>query len=101
MKLRNRSYEDYGISKEESRYLLNLCRRRDEIVESCLIKALQTEDEVIREDLYLSLKDNLSYDKLYYDYYRDIFINKVDFYAHRRMVLYLFKKKLIEAKYLK
>ena len=93
MKTRVSSYEDYQISPQEKDDLLKKCRYGDEKTELQLLLAAQDSCEEIAADLFLSIRRNVSFERLEM---AGAITNygKGDFYGYRRKALFLFKERL-------
>lgn len=88
MKTREMGYSDYGLALEDVKQLQEHCRRPD-FAESFLLKeACQESNENISGDLYCSITQGISYNKLICKKY--IPLPEVDFYGYRRKALFLF-----------
>lgn len=93
MKTRETSYEDYQISPQEKDVLLKKCRYGDKKTELQLFLAAQESCEEIAAELFLSLRRNVSFERLEMAG-ATISYNKGDFYGYRRKALFLFKERL-------
>lgn len=94
MKTRNKSYIDYGISKQKANELKKRCqtlnaRERDILMECC-----KCANQGIAYEMMYSLIYGVSYDKLIACVY--IPALREDFYAYRRKALSLFNEHLRE-----
>lgn len=88
MRVRNTGYHDYGLALEDVKQLQEHCRRPD-FAESLLLKeACQDSNENIADDLYCSITQGISYNKLTCKKY--IPLPEADFYGYRRKALFLF-----------
>lgn len=96
MKLRNKGYNDHGISDTEIAEILEIIRSEDiriaERAGRMLFKAALTvcKSTVIAKQVWMSWECGLSFDKI--DTAMTIPMSKVDFYAYRRATLAEFKK---------
>lgn len=93
MKTRQSSYEDYRISPQEKENLLMKCRSADAGTALQLFLAVQESCEEIAAELFLSLRRNVSFERLEM---AGAILNysKSDFYGYRRKALFLFKERL-------
>jgi len=90
MNIRKAGYEEYGITKQEERLLLKQCAVCDVYGKEALLKICYEVNEYIADYLFISLTKGISYEWL--SARIDMHYSKVDFYAYRRKVLYLFKR---------
>ena len=85
MRTREKSYRDYGISKDDKNRILTFCRHAEEskydkmIVKGALAEIASAYVALI---LYEALTEGLSYERL--DERRGLLIGKEDFYGYRR-----------------
>jgi|GEM_PF-684693 len=85
MRTRNKTYTDYGISKDDKSKILLFCRRakgnkQDKmIIKSALAEIASAYTALM---VYEALTEGLSYEKL--DEKRGLVIGKEDFYGYRR-----------------
>ena len=94
MRTRETSYWDYGISLSESKELLETCRNADKKTELKLLQAAQESCEECASSLFISLRNDLSYEDVCIG--NNLYVGKGDFYGYRRKTLYLLKEKLME-----
>ena len=85
MKLREMGYKHHGLSNGDARQILRYIRsdafNRHDIVMACAIAS----NSAIADELYSSIVDKISYDRLTVQNY--IPLPKVDFYGYRRLCL--------------
>lgn len=93
MRNRQKSYKDYGITKEEVKYIKDFCRQSTEEEKEIIKSALSEVQEYIAPYIYRSLVENLSYEDLCAKEY--IFMCKDDFYARRRQGMECIKRWMI------
>lgn len=93
MRRREMSYEDYGMTKSEARYVKNFCINSNDEEKLLIKNALSDLNPYISPHIYFSLIDGLSYDDLAMN--KSIYISKVDFYGHRRKGIADIKKWMI------
>lgn len=65
MKLRQCSYCDYGMTKPEAKELLEICRNADSDMEQNIFEAAQESNEMIANGISFSLRNGVSYDRLF------------------------------------
>lgn len=93
MRTREMSYEDYGMTEKEVRYIKDFCRNANEEEKMIIKNALSEIQTYISPFVYYSLVDNLSYEDICAKTY--IFMGKGDFYGHRRQGMAAIKRWLI------
>lgn len=87
MKTRDAKYEDYGISKERAKAVLEFCRNTtNEYERKMIYESVKYACPDIREQLYESLVSGKSYEKIQCKNY--IPIGKKDFYGYRRKAMW-------------
>lgn len=96
MRTREAGYKDYKIKHSELHILMERCKEEKNIM--FLKEAVHESNDMIEEELFLSLHDGISYEDLEIKYnLKDTpFVAKNDFYAYRRKALFIFKEKLKE-----
>ena len=82
MRTREMSYSDYGITKDEVRYIKLFCQNADDEQKNLIKYALAELQPYIAPYVFYSLVDNLSYEDICAKNY--LYIGKGDFYGHRR-----------------
>lgn len=87
------SYEDYGMTDAEVRYVKEFCRNANEYEKKIIKNALSELQPYIAPYVYYSLVDNISYDNMSKKKY--IYIGKGDFYGHRRQGMDAIKRWMI------
>lgn len=93
MRTREMSYEDYGITDEEKKYIIDFCRKADEKKKEFIKIALSELQPYIAPFVFYSLVDNLSYEDICAKNY--LYIGKGDFYGHRRQGMAAIKRWMI------
>lgn len=93
MRKRKMSYENYGMSEKEVRYVKDFCRNANDEEKKIIKYALSELQPYIAPYVYYSLVDNISYDVMCTRKY--IFIGKGDFYGHRRQGMAAIKRWMI------
>lgn len=93
MRTREKSYEDYGITKKEKFYILEFCRNANDEEKAIIKNALSEINPYIAPFVYYSLVDNISYDKMIVK--QEIYMDKGDFYAYRRLGMSAIKRWMI------
>lgn len=93
MRTREKSYNDYGLSDEEVRYIKGFCRNAEEEDKVIIINALSELQPYIAPYIYFSLVKNMSYEDICAKNY--IFIGKGDFYGYRRKGMACIKRWMI------
>lgn len=87
------SYEDYGMTEDEVKYVIDFCRNSNDEEKNIIKEALSTLDPYIAPYVFYSLVDKKSYEKICKKDY--LYIGKEDFYAHRRYGIYCIKDWMI------
>lgn len=95
MRTRYTGFNDYGMDDHESKEIKELCQKAEGSDLVLLLMACQDSYEYAAFEMFLSLKLNISFDRLVNDFAHEICISKEDFYGHRRKSMYLFKEKLM------
>ena len=94
MRTRKKSYEDYGLTKDEIKDIKNFCMNADAEQKEDIIKVALSELSP-----YIALKclESLIKDKSYEDLckYEYIFLGKADFYGYRRKGMEAIKRWMI------
>lgn len=90
MKIRE---ENYGISKEEADSLRKYCQKANIDDQMKLLQYSFDSNPDISSDIYYSLVNGLSYDKMMKARY--IPINRYDFYAYQRKCMSMFRQYLV------
>ena len=93
MRIRDRTWSDYGITRERLRELKNYCRCA--IDTSLIEEAAGRANKSIVKELVDSLTRGLSYSKLTINGY--VPIGQKDFYGYRRYTLVILHELLIES----
>jgi oligoribonuclease (3'-5' exoribonuclease) len=93
MRRREMSYEDYGMTDAEVRYIKEFCRNANDEDRSFIKNALAEIPPYVAPYVYYSLVDKISYDEMCKKRY--IYISKGDFYGHRRYAVNQIKKMMI------
>ena len=93
MRAREKSYEDYGITDKEKRYIKDFCRNANDKEREIIRIALSELQPYIAPYIFYSLVDNLSYEDICSKNY--LFIGKGDFYGHRRQGIAAIKRWMI------
>ena len=93
MRTREKSYEDYGITDKEKRYIKDFCRNANDEEKEIIRNALSELQPYIAPFVFYSLVDNLSYEDICAKNY--LFIGKSDFYGHRRQGMAAIKRWMI------
>ena len=93
MRTREKSYEDYGITDKEKRYIKDFCRNANDKEREIIRSALSELQPYIAPYIFYSLVDNLSYEDICSKNY--LFIGKGDFYGHRRQGIAAIKRWMI------
>lgn len=90
MVTRDKGYDDYKITKEQVRYILDWCISKEanhKLIRSCC----DSVDDGIAEFLFKSLVYRRSYERLGY-----VPLGKNDFYGKKRKVIWELKKELFK-----
>ena len=90
MRTREKSYEDYGITKDEVQYIKDFCQNADDEQKQLIKYALSDLNPYIAPYVFYSLVDNLSYEDICAKRY--LYIGKGDFYGHRRQGMAAIKR---------
>lgn len=85
MRTRIKGYGDYGLTKTRVKEILEYCRALSD--DSILKEAAEKANPLLAVYLVESIKDRMSYDKLYKKYYVPIW--RGDFYGYRRLTISL------------
>ena len=93
MRIREKTYNDYGITEDEKRYIMDFCRNANESEKLLIKTALSELNPYISPYIFYSLVDNLSYDDICKREY--IYMCCVDFYAYRRQGIAAIKRWMI------
>lgn len=93
MRTREMSYSDYGITKDEVRYIKIFCQNADDEQQNLIKYALAELQPYIAPYVYYSLVDNLSYEDICAKNY--LYIGKGDFYGYRRQGMAAIKRWMI------
>jgi hypothetical protein len=93
MRRREMSYEDYGMTDAEVRYVKEFCRNAKGEDKALIRNALVQIPTDIAPYVYYSLTNKISYDEMCKKRY--IYISKGDFYGHRRYAINQIKKMMI------
>lgn len=94
MRTRLMKSDDYGFSFGEDKRLREFCRMPNFAECILLIESAKKANADICNDLYYSLVEGVSYDKL--DFIKKILVARNDFYAYQRKTLAIFKAALCE-----
>ena len=92
MRIRNRTWSDYGITREQVRELKNYCRSA--IDTSLIEEAARRANKSIVKELVDSLTRGLSYSKLTIDGY--VPIGQKDFYGYKKYTLSILNDLLLQ-----
>ena len=87
------SYEDYGMTEDEVRYIKEFCQNADDEQQMLIKYALSELVLYITPYVFYSLVDNLSYEDICSKNY--LYIGKGDFYGHRRQGMAAIKRWMI------
>ena len=93
MRKREMSYKDYGMTRDEVKYVSDFCKKAGEKEKAYIKAALSALSVYCASYVFLSLTLNISYEQM--DRERGIYINKGDFYAYRRMGVAAIKRWMI------
>lgn len=93
MRTRRTYYKDYGIDGEEIKRLKEICSNLDDEEDYLLKNATQYACPDLADQIYRSIKNNISYDVMVEKEY--VPIGKGDFYGYRRKSVYIFMNLLI------
>lgn len=93
MRKREMSYEDYGMTKAEVRYIKEFCRNANEEEKKLIRNALSDLNPYISPFIFHSLINCKSYDDITRN--NSIYVSKVDFYAYRRKGIESIKRCMI------
>ena len=93
MRKREMSYEDYGMTEDEVRYIKEFCQNADDEQQMLIKYALSELVLYITPYVFYSLVDNLSYEDICSKNY--LYIGKGDFYGHRRQGMAAIKRWMI------
>lgn len=85
MEIRRTSYEDYGMSEQEAREILLICRTPGFAFRGLVVSAAQRVNPYISQELVKSICDKESWIK------QDVWIAENSFYGYRRRCLALLK----------
>lgn len=96
MRTRNKSYSDYGFGPGEEKELIKYCRSENFTQGGMLLKCALMARQYLAVDIYDSIVNGTSYDKLMMT--KDLYVRKEDFYAYRRKCLGLFREMCIQIK---
>lgn len=94
MRTRLMGFADYGFLPGEGERLREFCRMPDFAECFLLIESAKKANADICNDLYYSLVEGVSYDKL--EFVKKVLIARNDFYAYQRKTLAIFKAALCE-----
>ena len=93
MRTRYMSYEDYGMTEKEVRYIKDFCRKSNEKEREIIRNAISELQPYIAPYIFFSLVNNLSYEDICAKNY--LYIGKGDFYGHRRQGMAAIKRWMI------
>ena len=93
MRTREMSYEDYGMTEKEVRYIKDFCRKANEKEREIIRNAISELQPYIAPYIFYSLVENLSYEDICAKKY--LYIGKGDFYGHRRQGMAAIKRWMI------
>lgn len=93
MRKREMSYEDYGMTNDEVKYIKEFCKNADTSNQGLIKCALAELSPYIAPYVFYSLVDNLSYEDICAKNY--LYIGKGDFYGHRRQGMAAIKRWMI------
>ncbi len=89
MRKRDMSYEDYGITNNEKKFVFEFCLKSNDEEKEFIKVALSRLNPYISPFVFKSMVENMSYediDKVIY-----LYCTKKDFYAERRYGVYCIK----------
>lgn len=93
MRTREKRYKDYGVTKEEKEKVLNFCKNAKKEDEFLIRNAALCANPYIADYICDSLKNDLSYDRLFKTLY--VPIGRDDFYGYRRKTIAILKNLLL------
>lgn len=93
MRTRNMGYADYGITKEEKKYIKKFCEHADENEKEIIKQALSELNHYIVPYIYDSLVEKKSYESIIKKEF--LFMGKEDFYGYRRKGMEAIKRYMI------
>ena len=96
MGTREKGYDDYGLTLEEAKKIIEWCKRVDFEENILLLECAKKAHHYIFNDVYFSLVKGLSYERMDQKSYQEM--GKNDFYGYRRKTLALFRDALVERK---
>lgn len=96
MKTRRTYYKDYGITDDEAKHLKKICRETEDQEEKDILwNAAQLANKCLARQIYKSLREKQSYEKV--DEKDAIYISREDFYGYQRLCILYFKNLMIFA----
>lgn len=94
MRTRNMGYDDYGFLPGEEKRLKAFCQEPEFSEGFLLLESAMKANANIGNDLYYTITNGISFDKLTKIKY--IMISRPDFYGYQRKTLAILKEALIE-----
>lgn len=94
MRMRDKSYRDYGFKHGEEKYIKYLAREPNYEQRLLLHDSAYEANLAIAEDIIFSIVNGVSYDEIMKIHY--IPATRIDFYGYCRKTLALFRDKIIE-----
>ncbi len=94
MRTRQKSYGDYGLTKDEIHYIKEFCFNSNSEQQEKIIKVALSE---LSPYIALKILDSLIHNKSYEDLCKEeyVFLGKGDFYGHRRQAMEAIKRWMI------
>ena len=86
MRIREKSYMDYGMGEEERQAVFTFCSNPSELDKKIIMDAIVHVNPQIAQELYISLTQRISYSKLFKKSY--IPLPEIDFYGYRRKAMW-------------
>lgn len=94
MRMRDKSYRDYGFKHGEEKYVKYLAREPNYEQRLLLFDSAYSANQAIAEDIIFSIVSGTSYDEIMKIHY--IPVTRVDFYGYSRKTLAIYRDKLRE-----
>lgn len=91
MRTRSKGYKDYGLTDARVKEIMEYCRTAEDSI--IIEQAAEKANPSLATYLVESLKDKMSYDKLYKKYW--VPLCRGDFYAYRRLTISLIDRSLL------
>lgn len=92
MRTRDKGFKDYDFKSGEEKQLKKYCRGPDFGECDMLKQSAILSNPLLSEELYESIVEGVSYDKM--STTKDLHISKNDFYGYQRKCLWIFKNLL-------